>query len=87
MSLHATSASKVRFGYCTEDMQEVVVDFVVNSDYLWSADGLADLFDTCRLAYLGDLSEEPTEAWESWHLVSARDRTDWFVLVEREDPS
>ncbi len=89
MSLSASSASKVTFGYCTENMEDVQVEFMVNAEYLWSSEGLAKLFNDCRIAYLGgDESEtvdgERTEPWESWHLISAQESTDCLVLVKDE---
>ncbi len=84
MKLSAASSSKVTFGYSTEKMEEITVDFFVNAEYLWSAEGMAKLFNICRLAFLGDKSADPTEPWESWHLVAAQESTDCFVLVEDE---
>ncbi len=82
---HAASASKVTFGYCTEEMEDVQIDFMVNAEYLWSSEGLSKLFDECRIAYLGSESEvDDTEPWESWHLISAQEYTDCFVLIEKD---
>ena len=85
MKLTVASASKVTFGYSTDECEDVSIDFIVNTEYLWSANGMVKLFNDCRIAFLGDKSEDPTEPWESWHLVSAQESTDCFVLVEDDD--
>ncbi len=84
MNLSALSSSKITFKYWTDKNKEETVDFVVNSNYLYSAEGLSGLFTTCRLAFLGDKSEDPTEPWDSWHLIGVQESTDCFVLVHED---
>ncbi len=85
MNLVAISASKATFAYSTEKCEEGTIDFVVDRSSLWSAEGLAELFNKCRLAFLGDKSEDPTEPWESWHLVSVQEETGCFLIGTEDE--
>jgi hypothetical protein len=70
--LHA--AARVVFE-TTDTGQSIQLTFLVPVGLLWSGAGLAELFDTCRLAWCGP--EPPDTAsladhnrWEDWHLIS-----------------
>lgn len=85
MSLECTSASKVTFAYNDEKCNEQFVIVYVPADWLWSGEGLSEMFDVCRIAFMGDESSNPSEAWESWHISECTESIDGFVLRDRTE--
>ena len=82
-NLKATRASFLKFAYCDgTGATEETVSFVVPGNLLWSSQGLAQAFDECRASYLinpGGLGFDE-DCWESWHLVSAQEDTEYFMI-------
>jgi hypothetical protein len=64
----AMSACRVEFEF-EENCQTVRLSFLVPDELLWSAEGLAGMFTTCRRSWLSHCNDSNEDAWESWRLV------------------
>ncbi len=84
MKLDMASAARVKFGYVTDRMEDVEIEVMVPANLLWSGEGMAELFASCRLAHFGAECDPESDHWDSWHLISAQESTDCFVLFPAE---
>lgn len=84
-NLNADSAAIVEFTYTGNPAEDKTVKFVVPATLLWSADGLKEMFERTRESFLVNPGREgfDEDAWESWHLVSVKEDTEYFVLIEK----
>lgn len=76
--MKSTGASLVKFAYY-DGAKEEIVEFCVSSEYLWSAEGLAQLYEACRDSYLG----ADVDMRASWHLAGVAN-FDGFVIEADE---
>jgi hypothetical protein len=61
------------------------VSFVVPANLLWTSEGLKYLFEATRMAYLVPpgspyWNSQDQEAWESWHVVSMQEETEYQII-------
>lgn len=78
------SAALVVFGYYDKnELQQV--RFYVSGNELWSAEGLARVFNRTRASFLCGPTHESfdEDAWGSWHLLKAEEdpQPEAFVFV------
>ena len=86
--LEAVSASIVKFEYCYSEGDEKKFSVVVPASLLWSGDGLKYLFEAVRSAYFVNPGQDgfDGDVWESFHLVSAKEHTDFFLITMPGEP-
>jgi hypothetical protein len=83
MTKELTGAAIITAAWTGKDGKEAQRRCVVPAHWLWSPEGLADMFRALRAGWLGEQRDADRDAWESFHILTMAESTDLLILEEK----